>query len=68
VQILRQRRRKTTNTAQTTLVQCKQQANPVFSMNNHTPLVIIRNVKSKQPTLLSQRKLALTARNTLFEI
>jgi hypothetical protein len=50
------------------LVQFKQQANPVLSMNNCTPLVISRNDKNKQLTLLSQRKLALTARNTHFAI
>jgi hypothetical protein len=32
-------------------------------MNNYTPLVISRNDKNKQLTLLSQRKLALTAIN-----
>jgi hypothetical protein len=67
VQILRQRRRKTTNTAQTTLSAIQAwQANPLLSMNNHTPLVINRNKKNKQLTLLSQRKLALTAINKLF--
>jgi hypothetical protein len=54
---------RTTNIAPTTL---KQQANPLLSMNNHAPLVICGNEKNKQLTLLSQRKLALTARNTLF--
>jgi hypothetical protein len=49
-------------------VQCTQQANPVLSMNNYTPRVINRNDKNKQLTLLSQRKLALTARNTPFAI
>jgi hypothetical protein len=44
----------------------KQQANPLLSMHNYTPLVISGNDKNKQITLLSQRKLALTARNTLF--
>jgi len=48
------------------LVQYKQQANPLLSMNNYTPLVISGNGKNKQLTLLSQRKLALTAKNTLF--
>jgi hypothetical protein len=36
-------------------VQCKQQANPLLSMNNYTPFVISRNNKNKQQTLLSQR-------------
>jgi hypothetical protein len=50
------------------LVQCKQQANPVLSMNNYTPPVISMNVKYKLLTSLSQLKLALTARNTHFAI
>jgi hypothetical protein len=48
------------------LVQYKQQANPLLSMLNYTPLVISSNDKNKQQTLSSQRKLALIARNTLF--
>jgi hypothetical protein len=43
------------------LVQYKQQANPLLSIHNYckyTPLVISRNDKNKQLTLLSQRKLA----------
>ena len=40
VQILRQRRRKTTNTAPTS--QDKQHANPLLSVNNLTPLVTCR--------------------------
>jgi hypothetical protein len=48
------------------LVQYKKQANPLLSMHNYTPLVISSNDKNKQLTLLSQRKLALIARNTLF--
>jgi hypothetical protein len=35
-------------------------------MNNYTPLVISRNDKNKQLTLLSQLKLALTAINFLY--
>jgi hypothetical protein len=50
------------------LVQYKQQANPLLSMHNYTPLVIRGNDKNKQLTLISQRKLALTARNTLFAL
>jgi hypothetical protein len=47
-------------------VQFKQQANPLLSMNKYTPLVIGRNDKNKQVTiLLSQSKLALTAINKL---
>ncbi len=49
------------------LVQYKQQVNQLFSMHNYTPLVISGNDKNKQKTLQSLRKLALTARNTLFE-
>jgi hypothetical protein len=45
------------------IVQYKHQANKLLSMNNFTPLVISRNDKIKQLTLLSQRKPALTARN-----
>ncbi len=48
------------------LVQYKQQANPLLSMNNYTPLVISRDDKIKQLTLLNQRKLVLTEINTLF--
>ncbi len=57
LQILRQR--------QPLLVQCKQQASPLLLMNIYTPLMISRNDKNKQLTLLSQLKLALTAINTL---
>jgi hypothetical protein len=34
------------------LVQNKQQANPILSMNNYTPLVICRNDKNKQLTII----------------
>jgi hypothetical protein len=50
------------------LVQYKQQANPLLSMHNYTPLFISRNDKNRQLTLSIQRKLALTTRNTLFVI
>jgi hypothetical protein len=66
VQILRQHQRKTANTAPT--VQYKQQANPLLSINNYTPLVISGNDKNKQLTLLSQWKLTLIPRYTLFAI
>jgi hypothetical protein len=46
-------------------MQYRQQANPLLSINNYTPLVISRNDKNKLLTLLSQRKLALTAINKL---
>jgi hypothetical protein len=68
VQILRQRRRKKTNTVQTILMQYKQQANPLLSMKNYTPLLISSNNKNKQLTLLSQRKLALTTINKLYAL
>jgi hypothetical protein len=53
-----------TNTAPTILSDTSQQANPLLSMHNYTPLVISGNDKTKQLTLLSQRKLALTAIKT----
>jgi hypothetical protein len=43
------------------LVQYKQHANPLLPMNNYSS-----NDKNKRLTLLSQRKLALTAKKTLF--
>jgi hypothetical protein len=54
-----------TNTVPTTLtlVQYNQQAIPLLSRHNYTPLVISGNDKSKQLTLLSQCKLAFTGRN-----
>ncbi len=52
VQILRQCRRKTTNKAPTAL-------SAIQASSYYTPLVIRRNDKNKQLTLLSQRKLAL---------
>jgi hypothetical protein len=54
VQILRQRRRKTTNTAPTTLSVIKHQANPLLSVNNYTQLAISRTDKNKQLKLSSQ--------------
>jgi hypothetical protein len=60
--------KRTTNTAPTTLSAIQAQANPLLSMKNYTPLVISRNDKNKQLTLLSQRKLALTAINKLFAL
>jgi hypothetical protein len=50
------------------LEQYKQQANPLLSMNNYSPLVISWNIKNKQLILLSQCKRALTARNTLLAL
>jgi hypothetical protein len=57
-----------TNTAPTTLIAIQAQANTLLSVNSYTPLAISRNDKNKQLTLLPQRKLALSARNTLFAI
>jgi hypothetical protein len=74
VQLLRQRRSKTTNTTSTTLSAIQlQQANLFLSMHKYmycTSLVISGNDKNKQVTvtLLSQQKIALTARNTLFAL
>ncbi len=66
VQILRQRRRNTTNTAPTTFSAiCNTSSKPIHFYH---PLVMSRNDKNKQLTLLSQRKLALTTRNTPFAI
>jgi hypothetical protein len=50
------------------LVQYKQQANPLLPIHNYTSLVISRNDKNKQQTLLSQRKFTFTTRTTLFAI
>ncbi len=44
------------------VMQYKQQANPLLSIDNYTPLAISWNDKNKQRTLLRQRKLAFTAR------
>jgi hypothetical protein len=44
---------KTTNTALITLMQYKHQASKLLSMNNYNPLVISRNDKNNQLTLLA---------------
>ncbi len=64
LQILSHHRRKITNTEPTTLSAIQAASQSTFTLHNYTPVVISRNDKSKQLTLLSQRKLALTARNT----
>jgi hypothetical protein len=46
----------------------QQQANPLLSMPNYTPLETSGKDKNKQLTLLSQCKLTLTAINTLFAL
>jgi hypothetical protein len=62
VQIIRQRWRKTTNTAPTALlVQYMPQANLLLSMNNYTPLANSKNDKNKPAQ-------ALIAINKLFAI
>jgi myo-inositol-1-phosphate synthase len=66
MQILRQRRRKTTKTAPTTLSAIQVSNQSPFI--NYTPLVISRNDKNKQQTFLSQRKLAITTINKLFTL
>jgi hypothetical protein len=68
VQNLRQAEAKRPIQRQPLLVQYKQQANPLSSINNYSPLVISWNDKYKQLTLLSRRKLALTAKNKLFAL
>jgi hypothetical protein len=50
------------------LMQYKQQTNPLLPMYNYTPLVISRNDKNKQLTLLSQRKISLTTKNIIFAL
>jgi hypothetical protein len=37
-----------------------------YTLHNYIPFMISRNDKNKQLTLLRQRKLALTSRNTLY--
>ncbi len=66
VQILLQRRRKTTNTALTTFgaIQAAGQSTLITAQLYST--CDLGNGKNKQLTLLSQRKLAINARNTLF--
>jgi hypothetical protein len=49
-------------------MQYKQQANPLLSMRNYFLLVISGSDKNMQLTLLSQYKLALTARNSIFAL
>jgi hypothetical protein len=68
VQILCQRWRKTTNAGPTTLIAGQQQANPLLSVNNYTPLMISENDKNMQLTLLSQFELVVAVRNTLFAL
>jgi hypothetical protein len=67
----RQRRRKITNKAATTLgakqAAC-QSSDPLKSMQYYTLLVNSGNDKNRQLTLLSQLKPALTAINTLFAL
>jgi hypothetical protein len=50
--ILRQRRRKTTNTAPTTLSAIQAASQSILLTHNYTPLVISRNDKNKQLTII----------------
>ncbi len=68
VQTLHQRGRKTTNAALSAMQAASQSVFINEQFNHYTPLLINRNDKNKQLTLLSQRKLALTARNTFFAL
>jgi hypothetical protein len=63
VQILCQHQRKITNTAPTTLSAVQAASQSTFI---NAQLVISGNNKIKQLTLLSQCKVALTTKNTLF--
>jgi hypothetical protein len=56
VQILRQCRGKLQIQRQLLLVQYKQQANPLISMDKYTPLVISRNDKNNQLILIKPTK------------
>jgi hypothetical protein len=58
----------TTNTAPTTISAIQAASQSTFINEQYTPLVISWNDKYKQLTLLSQRKLALTVRITLFAL
>jgi hypothetical protein len=59
VQILRQRRGKQQIQHQLLLVQYKQQANPLISMDKYTPLVISRNDKNNQLILIKPTKIGI---------
>jgi hypothetical protein len=68
VQTLRQRRSKTSNTAPTTLSTIQAASQSTFINEQLNSNCDFGNDKNKQLTLLSQRKFALTARNTLFAL
>jgi hypothetical protein len=68
VQILRLSRRKAINATPTTLSAKQASIQSTFINEQLTPLVFSRNDKNKQLTLLSKRKLALTAINKLFAL
>jgi hypothetical protein len=63
VQILRQRRGKQQIQRQLLLMQYKQQANPLLSMNNYTPLVISRKDKNKQLTIIKPMQTGINRNN-----
>jgi len=50
------------------LVQYKQQANPLLSMNKYTPLVISRNEKNKQLTFFKPTQTGINRNNKLFAL
>jgi hypothetical protein len=62
VQIIRQRRRKTTNTATATFSAIPASSQSTF-VDAQLYSMINRNDKNKQLTLLSQRKLVITGKN-----
>jgi hypothetical protein len=68
VQILRQRRRTMTNTVPTNLSIIQAVRQSIFINEQLYSTCDCRNDKNKQLTSLSQRKLALIARNTLFAL
>ncbi len=63
MQILRQRRGKQQIQRQLLLMQYKQQANPLLSMNNYTPLVISRKDKNKQLTIIKPMQTGINRNN-----
>jgi hypothetical protein len=68
VQILRQRWRKTTNTAPTTLSAIRASSQSAIINEQFYSTCDYQELQNKQLTLLSQRKLALTTINKLFAI
>jgi hypothetical protein len=48
------------------LVQYKQQANPLLSMNNYTPLVVSRNDKNKQLAIIKPKQTSINRNKDTF--